>query len=212
MLGLIKIPFNSPINTSSRLFNLLPDIRSYYFNIWRNLNFRDLHLILYPQLLRVDDLLDNQEVIQEEITDDDIVEKDFSPNFQRLSNKNLSKKGIYLLDAAISKYLFVSSNANPEILREIMTPQQLQSDPNDILYLIPLETKLSKEIFQLTNRSGFYQNTFSPDIEIIRENSPYSEIFYSFLYEDGDDFLDNLDDPKELGISLFLSYIFQQMR
>lgn len=55
------------------------------------------------------------------------------PNLKRLTFKKLKTKGIYLLDTSIQKYLYIGSDANIEIVREIITPEQMQSKMESIV-------------------------------------------------------------------------------
>jgi protein transport protein SEC24 len=126
---------------------------------------------IYPDLYLLDPLFSTDEG-----------DKIDPPRLQ-LSSERLDSRSMFLMDNGSNVFIYVGSNTNPSIIKNVFGLNSVNEIP-DLCYNLPkLETPSSEALHEFID-SVNEEKPFNPTIQIIRDSSPARNLIVQNLVDD----------------------------
>jgi protein transport protein SEC24 len=151
---------------------------------------------IYPSLYALHTLT------EQNVVDSDSGQQVVAAPLLQLSAENTSRYGIFLMDCGLSMYIWVSSDAPPQLLSKIFGVNNFEAIPEDMSSLPVQDNESSKIVRMLIKQIRISRQHFV-SLLVIRERGPKRLLFVDRL----------LDGKTEDGTSYyeFLSHINRQL-
>ncbi|CAG9799468.1 unnamed protein product [Chironomus riparius] len=164
ILALLKqVAFRT--GTSTRL-----DDRVFAMCQMKSLPLDQLIRYIYPDFFLLDSLFS------------DDTDKTDPPRLQ-LTAERLDSRSMFLLDNGVNMFVYVGSNANPSIIKNVFGKNTVNEIP-DVCYNLPnLETPSNEALHDFINTLN-EEKPFNPTIQIIRDTSPCRSLIVQYFVDD----------------------------